>query len=182
MRDLSLHILDIAQNSIRAKAKLVEIVIEEDAHEDTISLQIIDDGTGMDEETMAKVQDPFYTTRTTRKVGLGIPLLAQTARSCGGDFSINSGPRHGTAIKAVFIKSHIDMLPMGNMADTMVSLVAVNPNVDFVFKHKTIKCEFCFDTRDVKATLEDIPITLPTVLDWIREYIEQGLSKTCGGV
>ena len=86
MRDLSLHILDIAQNSIRAKAKLVEIVIEEDAHEDTISLQIIDDGTGMDEETMAKVQDPFYTTRTTRKVGLGIPLLAQTARSCGGDF------------------------------------------------------------------------------------------------
>lgn len=181
MRDLSLHILDIAQNSVGAKAKLVEIIMEEHATTDTISLRIKDDGVGMDKETLARVKDPFYTTRTTRKVGLGIPLLTQTARNCGGDLFINSSPGQGTAIEAVFVKSHIDMIPLGSMADTIVSLVAVNPDVEFIFRYKTEKGEFYFDTREVKDKLEDISITLPSVLDWIKQYIEQGLENTCGG-
>lgn len=135
----------------------------------------------MDKETLSKVQDPFYTSRTTRKIGLGIPLLAQNAKACGGSISIKSHPKLGTTIEANFMKSHIDMLPLGSMGDTMVSLIAVNPDVDFTFTYKTDRGEFYFDTREVKAQLEDVPITVPMVLDWIKQFVEQGMEKTCGG-
>lgn len=182
MRDLSLHILDIVQNSLRARAKNVEIAILEDDHKEVLCLKISDDGVGMDNETLNKVLDPFYTSRKTRKVGLGLPLLAQAAKACGGDFTIDSCPNQGTTVKAKFVKSHIDMLPLGNLADTMVSLIAANPDVDFTFTYKTDRGEFYFDTREVKAQLEDVPITVPMVLDWIKQFVEQGMEKTCGGV
>ena len=128
MKELSLHILDIVQNSIRADASLVIINIFEDLAADTLSIEILDDGRGMDKETLKRFKTPYN--RTTQ-VGLGIPLFAQLARDCGGEFTIKSDINKGTVVKALFIRSHIDMPPLGSMVDTIVSLVAVNTDIDF---------------------------------------------------
>ena len=181
MRDLSLHILDIVQNSYGAKAKLVEIAMFEDTPGEILHLKISDDGVGMDTDTLLKVCDPFFTTRTTRKVGLGIPLLAETARACGGELKIKSRVGSGTCLEAKFQKNHIDMIPLGSMADTVISLVVSHPEVDLVLSYRAGSTDFCFDTREVKETLEEIPITLPAVLDWVKDFIEKGLEKTYGG-
>ncbi|WP_213950974.1 ATP-binding protein [Tepidanaerobacter syntrophicus] len=181
MQELSLHILDIAQNSIAAKASLVEIEIEEDKKKDLLTIKIKDNGTGMDEETSRKVSDPFFTTRTTRKVGMGIPLFAQAAQSCGGDLKIYSKKGKGTTIEATFILSHIDRAPLGSMSDTMVLLVASHPEIDFVYRHKVQDKEFVFDTREIKKILHEVPINNPLVLDWIKKFIESGLKEIDGG-
>jgi anti-sigma regulatory factor (Ser/Thr protein kinase) len=181
MKELSLHVLDIVQNSIRADASLIEISILEDPARDILSIEIKDNGRGMDEEMVRKVQDPFFTTRTTRKVGLGIPLFAQVARDCGGNFVINSEINRGTVVKASFIRSHIDRPPLGSMIDTIVSLVAVNPIVNFLYRHRVAEKDFVFDTSEIKKRLEDVPISHPVVLDWIKGFIEQGLREINGG-
>lgn len=181
MQELSLHILDIAQNSIAAKASFVEIEIEEDEKKDLLTIKIKDNGTGMDEETSRKVSDPFFTTRTTRKVGMGIPLFAQAAQSCGGDLNIYSKKGKGTIIEATFILSHIDRAPLGSMSDTMVSLVASHPEIDFVYRHRVQDKEFVFDTREIKKVLDEVPINNPLVLDWIKKFIESGLKEIDGG-
>jgi signal transduction histidine kinase len=182
MKELSLHVLDIVQNSIRADASLVIINIFEDLAADTLSIEILDDGRGMDKETLKKVQDPFFTTRTTRKVGLGIPLFAQLARDCGGEFTIKSDINKGTVVKALFIRSHIDMPPLGSMVDTIVSLVAVNTDIDFLYHHRLDKKDFVLDTREIKKRLGDVPISHPMVLDWIKSFIKEGLTEINGGV
>lgn len=182
MKELSLHVLDIVQNSISAGASLVEINISEDREKDMLTIEIKDNGRGMDEQTLKKVQDPFFTTRTTRRVGLGIPLFSQAAKMCGGDFSIYSKPGEGTIVKAGFVWSHIDRAPLGSMSDTVVSLVAANPEVDFVYRHRVGEKEFVFDTREVKETLQDVPVTHPAVLDWIKRYMEESLKEINGGV
>jgi hypothetical protein len=173
MKELSLHVLDIVQNSTAAGATIVEINILEDIKNDVMSIEIKDNGRGMDELTLLKICDPFYTTRTTRKVGLGIPLFRQAAVSCGGDFSISSKVGKGTSVKASFIRSHIDRAPLGSMADTMISLITANPDVDFIYTHQIGDKKNVFDTRDIKKTLQDVPINHPLVLDWIKQYIEE---------
>lgn len=181
MKELSLHILDVVQNSIGAQASLVKIEINEDIKKDLLEIKIRDNGHGMDAATLQKVLDPFYTTRTTRKVGLGIPLFAQAAKSCGGDFKIFSQKGKGTEIVASFILSHIDRAPIGSMADTMVSLIAMRPDVDFVYRHCVGDRGFVLDTREIKKTLEEVPINNPMVIDWIKEFIEQNLNEINGG-
>jgi len=137
MEDLSLHILDLVQNSISAMAHLVEITIVEDSEKDWLTIIIKDDGIGMEEHVVDRVTDPFYTTRKTRKVGLGLPLFKATAEGCGGIFNIISTPGVGTCIEAGFVLSHIDRPPFGNLADTMITIILCNPEIDLVYSHST---------------------------------------------
>lgn len=136
MEDLSLHILDIAENSVYAGATRVEIIITEDLKNDLLIIEINDDGRGMDDETLKRVCDPFFTTKTTRRVGLGIPLLAAAAREAEGDIEVTSKKGYGTHIRATFKFSHIDRKPMGNIEETLKALIIAYPDVNFVFEHK----------------------------------------------
>ena len=182
MEDLSLHILDIVQNSISAQADTVSLAVTEDPEQDRLIISIDDNGRGMDEETAKKVLDPFYTTRTTRKVGLGLPLLGAVAEACDGNMSIDSQPGKGTKIEVQFSLSHIDRPPLGSIPDTMVTLLVCNPGVDFVYEHKTASGEFAFDTRLVRDEIPGIAFEDPAILDWIRSYLLEGLSEIHGGV
>lgn len=154
MEDLSLHVLDIAENSIGAKASRIEIKVVEDIGRDLLMIEIEDNGQGMDEESIKRVLDPFFTTRTTRKVGLGLPLLSQAARESGGDFEIESKVGRGTRVKATFGYSHIDRKPLGNMEATLTTLIAGNPNIDFIYKHKKDGLEYRLDTKEIRARIE----------------------------
>ncbi len=154
MEDLSLHILDIVENSIGAKASMIKIRVVEDRSQDLLTIEIKDNGQGIDEETVKKVLDPFFTTRTTRKVGLGLPLLRQAARESGGDVEIESKVGRGTRVKATFGYSHIDRKPLGNMKATLTTLIVGNPEVDFIYEHKEDELEYRLDTREIRAGIK----------------------------
>lgn len=171
MRELSLNILDLVQNSISADASLVRITVESRPKENILGVSISDNGRGMSSDVLSRVQDPFYTTRTTRKVGLGIPLFAQAATVCGGSLNMHSRPGAGTSLEAEFELDHIDRAPLGDIASTMVALIASNPEMDFVYEQKVGDMGFVFDTREIKSVLDGVPINDPTVLSWIKNYI-----------
>jgi len=154
MEDLSLHILDIVENSIRAKASTIMIKVVEDIEKDLLTIEIRDNGQGMDEETVKKVLDPFFTTRTTRKVGLGLSLLGQAARESGGNIEIESEPSRGTRVLATFGHSHIDRKPLGNMEATLTTLIVGNPEVDFIYEHKKGELEYRLDTKEIRASIK----------------------------
>lgn len=175
MEDLSLHILDIAENSIRAKAKIIRIKIEEYKDRDVLLLTIKDDGSGMTEEQKKLALDPFYTTKTTRRFGLGLSLLSEAARAAGGDMSLRSSPGKGTEVKARFQLSHIDRQPTGDMSQTLVTLIAGHPGIDFLYSHRVNDELFSLDTREVKEKLGDVPIHSPEIVSFIRNYILEGL-------
>jgi len=153
MEDLSLHILDIVENSITAKASRIKIKVVEDIRKDLLTIEIKDNGQGIDDETIKKVLDPFFTTRTTRKVGLGLPLLSQTARESGGDVKIESKVGRGTRVKATFGYSHIDRKPLGNMEKTLTTLIIGNPEVDILYEHKKNGSEYRLDTKEIRARI-----------------------------
>ncbi len=178
MKELSLNILDIAQNSVKAGAALVSIHLTET--KEFLTVCIADDGCGMTDEVLRSVVNPFYTTRTTRKVGLGLPFLKQAAEQTGGEMSITSRPAseypttHGTEVIATFLKQHIDFTPLGDIESTLLTLIQGNPDLDFCFLHKTEKQEVVLDTRQLRAVLGDeIPLNSPEVLDWIKQYIHE---------
>jgi signal transduction histidine kinase len=148
MEDLSLHILDIAENSISGSAKRIEIRIDEDQAEDLLTIEIKDNGKGMDEQTLQKALDPFFTTRKTRKIGLGLSLLAQATRESDGKFELNSSPGKGTTVKATFSSSHPDCKPLGDIHETMRALIAGHPEIDFLYEHKRNGSTYRFDTRE----------------------------------
>lgn len=175
MKELSLHILDIAQNSVHAGASLVQIVIEEHSAADTLCITVTDDGCGMDEAFLQRVRDPFTTTRTTRKVGMGIPLFEAAATACGGGLEIQSQPGKGTVVCARFIRSHIDRAPVGDMPGTMCVLVSGSPQIDFVYTHRIDTSSFTFDTREIRTVLGEVPPDTPEVIAWIQAYIREGL-------
>lgn len=177
MLELSLHILDIVENSTRAGAKTVSITIIEDTTRDTMSLEIRDDGAGMTADVLKKAADPFFTTKTVRDVGLGLPMLAQAAEQTEGSFTIESKRGEGTRVVAEFKKSHLDRQPLGDIASTLVTLIAGTADVDFIYRHQHNDREYVFDTRDVKKELEGVPINHADVLSFIREHIRGGLSE-----
>jgi hypothetical protein len=181
MKELSLHILDIVQNSIDAGSNIISITINEDTIRDTLVIKVKDNGKGMDAQTARRARDPFFTSRTTRKVGLGIPLLAAAAERCGGSLKITSLPGKGTEVSASFIHSHIDRAPIGNMWDTVSGLIACNEDVDFIYTHVFNGNTFKLDTRDIKKILKEVPITSPEVIGWIRERIKDGINTMYGG-
>jgi anti-sigma regulatory factor (Ser/Thr protein kinase) len=177
LEDISLHLLDIAENSIEAGATAIDIVIDEDSRQNRLLLQIKDNGRGLDAETRRKVLDPFYTTKTTRRVGMGIPLLAQAAKEAQGNLTIDSREGKGTTLTAAFTYNHIDRKPLGNIAATLVTLIAGSGlQVDFNYLHRKNGEEFLFNTREIKAGLQEVPINNPEVLTFLKENLENGLS------
>ena len=175
MKEISLHVLDLAQNSITAGASLIELLIIENTRDDLLVIRLKDNGRGMDEETLKNVADPFFTTRTTRKVGLGISMFKANAELCEGALSIDSELGVGTVIEATFKHSHIDRVPLGNMADTIMTMVMGVGASDIVYKHVYNSGTFIFNTQEVKEVLGDVPLDLPDVLLWIKGFVEEGL-------
>lgn len=183
MKELALHILDLAQNSITAGASLIEISVDENLTMDFLTITIKDDGCGMDAIQAEKVKDPFVTSRSSRKVGLGIPLMLAACERCEGSLSIESQKNVGTKLVATFKHNHIDRAPLGNMAETMVSLIIGAENINYVYVHIINQEKFCFDTREIRQALgEEVPLSEPDVLDWVKSYINEGLSNLRGGV
>ena len=182
MRDLSLHILDLMQNSIRAQAKLVtlEVLLGEDGF---LSIVIEDDGTGMNEELLARVTSPFATTRTTRKVGLGIPMMAENCRLAGGDLKLESELGKGTKLTATLDTASIDCLPLGDLPGTVTTLVTMNPEQpEFVLRCASPKGEMQFDTREVREALQGVPLSEPEIAAWMQESLREEIEPIFGGV
>ncbi|RUT78664.1 ATP-binding protein [Ancylomarina longa] len=176
MKDLSLHIMDIIQNSVRAKASLVELDINENQKEDLYSITIKDNGCGMSTEILERVCDPFFTTRTTRKVGLGLSLLKQNAEQTGGNMEIWSEEGKGTRLDVCFSLSHIDRPVLGDIAGTMVLLLGANPEMDFIYRHRTEKGEYIFDTKEIKEVLEEVSVSDPNIMQYLKELIKENLN------
>lgn len=175
MRELSLHLLDIAENSVNARAKNVEIVVSEDSRTDRLHMTIADDGVGMDAETAARVTDPFVTSRTTRKVGLGLPFLKMAAESCSGFLALQSQKGVGTRVEVEFQRSHIDRMPLGDLASTILNLVIGFPHIHWTFTYRGNDGEFVFDDAAIKAELDGVPLSEPSVISFLREMINEGI-------
>jgi len=177
MEDLSLHILDIVENSLDAGARRVKILLEEDEQKDLLSFEIADDGKGMDREMVKRALDPFVTTKTTRKVGLGLPLLAQAVKAANGKLTIQSRPDKGTRVKATFQLSHIDTKPLGDIPQTLVTLIVGHPHADFLYSHKIGRSRYAFDTRELRAGMDGVPLQTPEVVGFIKKNIKDGLDQ-----
>lgn len=174
MRELALHILDVLQNAREAGATRVELVVEEDPAGDRLVIEVRDNGKGMDRQTVQKVLDPFYTTRKTRHVGLGLPLFAAAAEQCGGGLEIDSEPGRGTTVRAVFGLGHVDRAPLGNLAATILTFLLGEPACDLVYTRRRGGRSFRLDTREVRRELGSVPLSHPAVREWLESYIEQG--------
>ncbi|MDR2670747.1 MAG: sensor histidine kinase [Oscillospiraceae bacterium] len=174
MKELSLHILDIAENSLTAGASLVEISLVEEAG--LLTVVIRDNGRGIPPDILPTVADPFTTTRTTRPVGLGLPFWKMAAEQTGGRFSIESAVGVGTCVTAVFVSGHIDTPPVGDMPGTLVTLVQGHPQVDFLYTHRAGGVDFSLDTRTLRDTLADVPLDSPDVLVWLSEFLRENLA------
>ena len=179
--EISLNVLDIAQNSIRAEADLIEIGVYVDRKADTLTVIINDNGCGMTKEQIAHVEDPFFTTRSTRKIGLGVPFFKMSAIITGGSFEITSEVKVGTKVKAVFVLSHIDRMPLGDINSTIHTLVTYNTNIDFVYTYEFDGESFVLDTRQMKEILGGVPLDSPEVSAYIKEYLDENKKETDGG-
>jgi len=182
MRDLSLHLMDILQNSIVAKSDRITVKIFADGITDNLEIEIIDNGEGMDKEFLKQVTDPFVTTRTTRKIGLGIPLLKASAQRANGDLIINSSKMDGTCIKANFKISHIDRLPIGDISETLISTIMGSPEIEYELVINNNKEEFRLNTTEIKNKLDGVSITEFAVLTWIKDFINENVKHILGGV
>lgn len=177
MRELSLNVLDIAQNSVAANASLCEIEVIESTRNKELFIGIYDNGKGMTEEQLKSVKDPFFTTRTTRKVGMGIPLFKMAAEMTGGSFDIESEVGVGTKTKAVFKTDHLDFTPLGDMCSSVVLLITMNTHMDFLYRYRIDEREFTLDTRQLKEILGDVPLNEPSIANWIKDYINQNTNQ-----
>ncbi|NLX51766.1 MAG: ATP-binding protein [Deltaproteobacteria bacterium] len=177
MLTLADHILDITENSVRAGAKLIEISIEEDTARDRLVIEIRDDGHGMNKEVIQKVLDPFFTTKTVRRVGLGLPLLKDAAERSQGDFFLESQQNSGTTVRASFGLRHLDRQPLGAIISTVIILIISNSQVDFFYKHRHNDRRFELDTREIRKEIDDVPINHPEIIKYIRAAMEEGLRE-----
>ncbi len=177
MRELSLHLLDIAENSISAGATRIVISVREDLVADELWLAVEDNGRGMSPEMVEKVLDPFVTTRTTRKVGLGIPLLKQAAEACAGFLTVESELGKGTKLTTKFQHSHIDRMPLGNLEDTIITLLLGTPSVNWVFDYQYNDQSFEFDDAEFKEALGDLPLSDFRVIEFLSNTIIDGISN-----
>lgn len=175
MNDLAMHILDIVQNSISAGASLITIIISIDTDDDLLIISIEDNGKGMTQEQVAKLSDPFFTSRTTRKVGLGIPLFKQSAEQSGGELMITSKVGVGTKVEASFSYSNIDRPPLGDVGNALILLVSSNPELDFLFKYSYNNNEYLFDTIEVKEAIEGMPLNNPSIIKYLNEMVKENI-------
>lgn len=181
MRELSLNVMDVAQNSVRAESSLVQITVRESDADDRLVITISDNGCGMTEEQVQQVIDPFFTTRTTRKVGLGVPLFKLSAEQTGGSFGISSKVGEGTVTTASYVKSSVDMTPLGDINSTVKILIQCNPDIDFVYTRSTDSDSFTLDTRELREILGDVSLDNADVLEWIADYLEENTNNLYGG-
>jgi len=172
-----MHITDILQNSIRAKSTLTTISLVESASQNLLCISIADNGEGMPADILAKASDPFFTTRNTRRLGLGLSLLKQKAIQAGGTFELTSQLGIGTNLTATFQLQHIDTPPLGDVACSIAQMASSNPTLDFVYIHQTDKDQFQFDTREVKQTLEGVPISNSSIYAFLKELISSNLEE-----
>jgi len=177
MKDIAEHILDITQNSIAANAKNIKISIIDSENNNLYELKISDNGKGMTAEKVKQVTDPFFTSRTTRKVGLGVPLLKQNTEITGGKFIIESRENAGTTVIAQFVRNNIDLLPQGDIAGSVIFLVISNPDIEFIYSHKTDKGEYLFDTVEIKKVLGDTPLHITEVKKYLTDMIKENVSE-----
>lgn len=179
LEDLSAHVLDIAENSVMAESTGVKIEIIEDIVNNRLSFLVEDDGRGMSEDFLLKVTDPFTTTRTTRRVGMGLPFLKQSAELCGGELEIKSRPGVGTRITASFEYDSIDRPPLGDLPATLMTLVMGSPQIHWIYKHRTAQSEFVLDSDEILEALDGDRELLRTseVGLWLREHIREGLDE-----
>ncbi|QSX06202.1 ATP-binding protein [Sedimentibacter sp. zth1] len=176
MKELSLHILDIVQNSIKASATLIIVTFSDNIVSNSVKITIEDNGVGMDEDTLQNVLNPFYTTRTTRKVGLGLSLLNEAANRCNGFLNITSKIGIGTKVECMFEKNNIDTAPLGNISETIITIVnSMCTSCDLIYRHTVNDNMFEFSTIKIKEILQEVDINSPDVLKWIREYINEAL-------
>lgn len=180
MRELALNILDVAENSLRAKATKIQIDV--DVADDTIRIAVADNGRGMSEEFLSRVADPFTTTRTTRKVGLGLPLIKMEAEMSGGSFGITSEVGVGTTVTTTFGRNHIDRPPMGNLAETLVALLPDLGETRLIFSYRAFGKCFTLDTDEVKQQLDGVPIDAPDILVFLRDMTEENIATINGGI
>lgn len=177
MKELSLHLLDIAENSINAESSHITIIVEENSVDDRLKLTVKDNGKGMTAEMAQKIVDPFTTSRTTRKVGLGIPLLKAAAEMCNGFLTVDSTLGVGTEIIVQFQRSHIDRMPLGDLAGTILHLVVGSPNIHWTFIYQVNEDNYEFDDQFIKQELEGIPLSEPVILSFIRNEITSGIKN-----
>lgn len=180
MRELSLHIMDIIENSISANATLIELYIEEDTSKNIFTIKIKDNGKGIDEEMLKNITDPFVTSRTTRRVGLGLSLFESTCLRCNGSLKVYSEVNVGTEVVATMEHKNIDRPPLGKIEETIVS-VLLNPNIDLVYEHIFDGKSFILDSREIKKILGSEEINTPEVLLWIKDFIKENLKEISGG-
>jgi len=181
MQDLSLHILDVAENGIRAGANLISIKVDEDLERDRLSITIEDNGSGMKPDFLETVLDPFVTTRMRRTIGLGLPLFQQAAKQAGGELTIDSVPGRGTRVTATMSHSHIDRKPMGDVTETVTTLIQGNPEIDVLYTHRKERREYFLDTREIRRELEHIPMNSPEVVSLIHDNLMAGLEEIGAG-
>lgn len=177
MRELSLHILDVVENGITAGGNCIWIEVEEDRKADQLKIVIRDNGRGMPVEKLQNINDPFVTSRTTRRVGLGLSLLAAAAERCEGALRVDTEPGKGTEVEATFRHGHIDRAPLGDMAATVTTLIIGNPGIDFVYSHWIDGKEFSLDTREIRAEMEDLSLSDPVVVHHLAESIRSSLKE-----
>jgi hypothetical protein len=177
LKELSLHILDIAENSLSAKANEIEIAIEESIKKDFLTIYIRDNGVGMDAEKVSRLADPFFTSRTTRKVGLGIPLLKEAAEACNGSLGVVSQPGVGTEITVNFQRNHIDRMPLGDLAGTFLGLIIGSPDIRWRLDYDKDDENFHLDTAEVIRELDGIPLNEPLVIKWLKSTLQEGINR-----
>lgn len=175
MNDLSLHIIDIIQNSLTAGATLIKLTVNEDIKGDLLTIVIEDNGKGMTAQQVLSLEDPFFTSRTTRRVGMGIPLFKQSAVQSSGDLWVLSEPGVGTKVTATFKHSHIDRPPLGDLANSFILMVSANPERDLLLKYIYNGSEYCFDTVEIKEILDGLPLNDPTVIRTLTAMVAENI-------
>lgn len=181
MRELSMHVLDLIQNSLEASATKITLLVTEDSRTDRLEISLADNGSGMSDELARQALNPFYTSRHTRRVGLGLPLLAAAAERCDGGLAIESRPGEGTTVRVSFALGHIDRAPLGDMAGTLLGALLHVPPVRIVYRHVVNGREFEFDSKELSEELGDVPFSHPAVIRWLREFLAEGFADLYGG-
>jgi anti-sigma regulatory factor (Ser/Thr protein kinase) len=174
VKELSLHILDILENAVEAGASRIEVSIDEDPPADDMVIVIRDNGRGMKPEMTVRTLDPFFSTRKTRHIGLGLPLFSEAAHRCEGAFFIDSEPGKGTTVKATFRRSHIDRAPLGDITTALLAVLLSDHPIDLDYVHSIERKEFRFDSSEIRNELGEVPLTHPKVREWIHQFIREG--------
>ncbi len=179
MRELSLHILDVLENALEAGASRIQVRIDEDLESDLLSIEIIDNGRGMNKEVVEKVLDPFCTTRKTRHVGLGLPLFRDAALRCNGELTVQSEPGKGTRVRAVFVRDHVDRAPLGDIASALLAALLSRQSIDLDYAHRVGNRIYRLDTAEVRKELGEVPLNYPKIRDWLFQELCEGEASLC---